>query len=129
MTPVDPYLAHLRPRYGGAGILVRAQDTKRFLFLHDPYSGLWTTPGGGIEQGEKPFDAALREFVEETGYPTRRLRFKCEEVFTGPAYWLFFAIVDQEFVPVLSHEHDAYVWARLDAAPKPLHPGLRTLTR
>jgi len=28
----------------------------------------WTMPGGGLEPGEDPADAARREFVEETGY-------------------------------------------------------------
>lgn len=28
----------------------------------------WTMPGGGIEPGEHPADAAVREVLEETGY-------------------------------------------------------------
>lgn len=27
----------------------------------------WTLPGGGVEHGEDPFDAVVREFGEETG--------------------------------------------------------------
>ncbi|MET0726507.1 MAG: NUDIX domain-containing protein, partial [Leifsonia sp.] len=28
----------------------------------------WTLPGGGLEPGEHPADAAVREILEETGY-------------------------------------------------------------
>lgn len=28
----------------------------------------WTMPGGGVEQGEDPYDAVVREVEEETGY-------------------------------------------------------------
>jgi ADP-ribose pyrophosphatase YjhB (NUDIX family) len=31
------------------------------------FPGLWTLPGGGVEQGEHPDDTVVREFAEETG--------------------------------------------------------------
>ena len=43
----------------------------RVLLLNwmDPTNGirLWEPPGGGIDEGESPFEAARRELVEETG--------------------------------------------------------------
>jgi len=60
-----------------AGLAVTAQDTGRVLLLQralsdeDPAAGMWEFPGGGIEEGETPEDAAYREFAEETGFDLR----------------------------------------------------------
>ncbi len=46
-------------------------DAERILLTrisaNDPDAGLWTLPGGGVEFGEHPRAAALRELEEETG--------------------------------------------------------------
>jgi predicted NUDIX family NTP pyrophosphohydrolase len=36
-------------------------------YFRNKDEGAWTIPKGQIEAGEEPLDAALREFVEETG--------------------------------------------------------------
>ena len=36
-----------------------------------PAAGNWTLPGGGLDFGEDPADAVLRELEEETGYVGR----------------------------------------------------------
>lgn len=56
-----------------AGLVVKAADTGRVLMLQraldedDAAAGRWEWPGGHIEDGEAPLDAAVREWQEETG--------------------------------------------------------------
>lgn len=58
-----------------AGLAVRAADTGRVLMLQraitddDPAGGYWECPGGHLEDGEDPLEAARREWSEETGLP------------------------------------------------------------
>lgn len=66
-TPAEPEtITH-------AGLLLAAEDTGRWLMLQralsdgDENGGLWEFPGGGIDPGEDPQTAALREFAEECG--------------------------------------------------------------
>lgn len=67
-----------------AGVAVQAADTGRVLMLQravpddlkdDPAGGYWEFPGGRLEAGEGAFQAAAREWAEETGiaFPTGKL--------------------------------------------------------
>jgi len=50
---------------GAFGIIFDGQ--KRVLLCHRRDYDLWNLPGGGIENGESPWDGAKREVKEETG--------------------------------------------------------------
>lgn len=54
-------------RVAAYGVIV---DEGRILLAHWNEGGRsgWTLPGGGIDPGEDPVDAVVREIAEETGY-------------------------------------------------------------
>jgi len=54
-------------------VLAEVESVARVLMFHDrdpgiPGSGWWALPGGGIDGGETPREAARRELAEESGY-------------------------------------------------------------
>ncbi len=48
--------------------VVLSSDHTQVLLLRREFLVLWDLPGGGIEEGEDPAEAAARETREETGY-------------------------------------------------------------
>ena len=60
-----------------AGLLLYRRRGELEVFLVHPGgpfwskkdAGAWSVPKGEINEGEDPFEAAKREFTEETGFP------------------------------------------------------------
>jgi 8-oxo-dGTP diphosphatase len=79
-------------------------------------SGLWTFPGGKIEDDENADEAAIREVKEETGLETEVLR-------TGESYMNTEELGEWKIFPVLmesssrevemNHEHTEFRWIEL----------------
>jgi 8-oxo-dGTP diphosphatase len=66
----------------GAGTVIHRRG--RMLVIkraEEPHLGLWTYPGGMVEKGESPAEAAEREALEEVG-----LEVEIEDVFYVASY-------------------------------------------
>lgn len=65
----EPFAEHAQPDHvTGSAVVVGPRGV--CLLLHKR-AGRWLQPGGHVEGGEHPADAALREAREETGLPVR----------------------------------------------------------
>lgn len=68
-------------RKNGVGIAVITKDNKILLNYEYRYAikgYSWEIPGGGIDEGESPIDAAKRELFEETGIKADKLEYCCD---------------------------------------------------
>lgn len=82
------------------------------------YPGHWAFPGGHIEQGESSKDAAIREFLEETGHAV------ADAVLVGgDGHFNTFYAAGPRFDVQMCDESIGAIWTTLDNLPEPMHPG------
>jgi 8-oxo-dGTP pyrophosphatase MutT (NUDIX family) len=54
--------------------IIFSSNGKEILFIKRRDTPIWVLPGGGIDPGEEPCDAVVREVLEETGLHCRVVR-------------------------------------------------------
>jgi len=117
----------------GAGVLLIAPSGRVLLVRRGSRAsepGTWAPPGGHLEQGESPREAAAREAREEVGIdvpPLSLCLVALARDTTGFVFYTYAARVPKEAVAVLDDESTAARWVALDALPRPVHPGLLAL--
>jgi 8-oxo-dGTP pyrophosphatase MutT (NUDIX family) len=87
---LSPYMTRIRASIGTELLLTPAagvalfDEGGRLLLAKHVDDGHWGTPGGGMEPGESPREAALREFEEEVGLRVE----ECEliDAYGGPEF-------------------------------------------
>lgn len=115
-----------------SGALFYAKSTRRFLLLQKAagkHEGTWGLVGGTNVQGETPWQGLQREIQEEIGRCPDIIKTIPLETFVSNDkvfnFHTYLCVIEKEFVPELSDEHQGWAWSTLDRAPKPLHQGLR----
>lgn len=113
------------------GVWFYSVSTDRYLYLmrnDNRHPENWALPGGKMLPGESLLSAIERECREELGSMPDFVSLSPLEKFTdaksGFSYHTFFAVVKNEFVPQLNHEHLGYAWIAAGVWPKNMHPGL-----
>jgi dATP pyrophosphohydrolase len=109
-------------------VLIHVRRGDEFLCAHraPDHGGYWHTIAGGVEPGEEPHAAAVRELREETGHEAAELEpigdfaYVREEWEAQPGLRVhvsaFLVDVPPGWEPELDHEHDDYRWCSREEA-------------
>lgn len=112
-------------KFERVGSCVVVDNKDRVLVLQrskndDWKAGWWDLPGGHLDEGEEPVDAAMRETKEESGLTVRNLKEVQIIPFDGGEKNVFVTrdwdgVVQLEENPETGEvEHDAFKWIQVD---------------
>lgn len=98
--------------------------------------GMWAFPGGHLEEGESPFECALRETKEETGLEVKNPKVLSWSFDSFPEkkanYITLFVEAEYAFGAAKVMEPnkcESWQWFAKDQLPEPLFPPVLTLLR
>jgi len=102
----------------GGGIHIAIKKGGKFLILKKSASdkddaNRWDLPGGGIEFGEQPFEAAMREVKEEVGIKVAITKILTTWAMPYRDKWSIEFLVEGKWLGgqvKLSPEHSEYKW-------------------
>jgi 8-oxo-dGTP pyrophosphatase MutT (NUDIX family) len=106
--------------FGAAGVVFVVRGSaehpmvmlqRRSVWAHE--GGTWSCAGGAIDEGESPFEAALREASEEVGEIPAHRAVLGEYVFAPGSDWSYTTVVlevDEMFGGSMNFETDAVAW-------------------
>ena len=126
-------MTSIREQIVCSGALFYAKSTRRFLLLQKAtgkHRGTWGLVGGTNIEGETAWQGLQREISEEVGdIPVIIKTIPLETFVSNDSVFNFhtyLCVIESEFIPTLSSEHQGWAWCTVDGAPKPLHQGLRS---
>jgi len=78
------------------------------------YPNVWANPGGSVEPGEMPLQAAVRELEEETGLVVSPHELRYSHMSIEPPFHVrnYVLRLNRTVEPRLDSEHTAWKWVR-----------------